>query len=209
VDIETELSRIIPVIEKIRQKSGIPLSIDTYKSDVAEKALMSGADIVNDISGLNFDPKMTEVIKKHGASAVLMHIQGTPENMQKNPTYGNMIEEILVYLVRAADKLSKLGVDRAKIALDPGIGFGKSWQKNYDILRYLKEFKSAGYPLLVGPSRKSFIGNLLNLPVDERLEGTLAAVTGSVLNGADIVRVHDVKETYRAVRVADKIVGKK
>jgi len=158
---------------------------------------------------LNFDSKMSEVIKKHDASAVLMHIKGTPENMQKNPTYGNMIEEILVYLVRAADKLSKLGVDRAKIALDPGIGFGKPWQKNYDILRHLKEFKSAGYPLLVGPSRKSFIGNLLNLPVDERLEGTLAAVTGSVLNGADIVRIHDVKEKYRAVRVADKIVGKK
>ncbi len=209
VDLKTELSRVIPVIEKIRQKNDIPISIDTYKSEVAEKALTAGADIVNDISGLNFDEKMVEVIAKNKASAVLMHIQGTPQNMQKKPVYENMIDEILAYLWKSAGKLKNSGIDKTKIVLDPGIGFGKPWRKNYDIIRYLNEFKSAGYPLLVGPSRKSFIGNLLDLPADERLEGTLAAVTASILNGADIVRVHDVKETFRAVRVADEIIGKK
>lgn len=208
IDLKTEINRVIPVIEKIRQKSDIPISIDTYKSQVALEALAAGADIVNDISGLNFDTQMAEVITQAGASAVLMHIQGTPESMQKNPTYQNMIDEILVYLSHAAQKLIDLGLEKHKIALDPGIGFGKPWKDNFELIRYLEEFKSSGFPVLVGPSRKSFIGNLLDLPADQRLAGTLASVACSVQNGADIIRVHDVKECCQAIKVADLIAGK-
>lgn len=209
IGVEKELERVIPVIQKIRLESDVPISIDTYKSEVARQAIDAGASIVNDISGLNFDDKMADIIAESGVSSVLMHIQGTPESMQKNPVYENMIDEILEYLKISAQKLTFRGVDKSRIALDPGIGFGKEWEANYDLIRYLEEFKSAGYPILVGPSRKSFIGNLLNLPVEERLEGTLAAVACSIQNGADILRVHDVKETVRAAKVADKIIGKK
>ncbi len=208
VGLVKELNRVIPVIEKIRKISDIPISIDTYKSEVAKKAIAAGANIVNDISGLNFDRKMAEVIANTGSSAVLMHIQGTPESMQQNPFYKNMIDEILEYLVNSARKLTDLGIEKSRIALDPGIGFGKEWEANFELIRYLEEFKSADCPLLVGPSRKSFIGNLLDLPVAERLEGTLAAIACSIQNGADMVRVHDVKESYRTVKVADKIAGK-
>ncbi len=208
VDFATELDRVIPIIEKLRQQTNAPISIDTYKSEVANRAISAGANIVNDISGLNFDTKMADVIAKNNIASILMHIQGTPDSMQKNPVYNNMIDEILEYLVFSAKILLEKGLDKSQIALDPGIGFGKVWDKNFEIIRYLEEFKSAGFPILVGPSRKSFIGNLLNLPVEERLEGTLASIVCSVMNGVDIVRVHDIKETYRAVKVADKIFGK-
>ncbi len=208
IDTNTELKRVIPVIRALQEETAVPISIDTYKSDVAAAALEAGATIVNDISGLKYDINMADVIAKYKASAVLMHIKGTPKSMQKNPVYSNMIDEIFEYLLFSADKLRSRGVEKSKIVLDPGIGFGKAWYKNYDLIRYLNEFKTAGFPLLVGPSRKSFIGNLLDLPVDQRLEGTLAAVSCSVMNGADIIRVHDVKENVRAVKVADKIVGK-
>jgi len=208
VDLETELKRVVPVIERLRKVTDIPISIDTYKSKVARRALEAGADIVNDISGLNFDDKMAELIAEKRATAVLMHIQGTPKSMQKNPFYKNMMQEIFDYLMTATDKLLEKGLESSQIVLDPGIGFGKEWKKNFDILRYLSELKSPGFPVLVGPSRKSFIGNLLNLPVNERLEGTLASVACSIMNGADIIRAHDVAENFRAIKVADKIVGK-
>jgi len=208
VGLEEELKRVVPVIENIRSKSDIPISIDTYKSIVAQKAIAAGANIVNDISGLNFDGKMVDVIAETGVSTVLMHIQGTPESMQKRPIYRNMIDEILEYLINSSEKLVNRGIEKSRIVLDPGIGFGKEWESNFDLIRYLEEFKSNGNPLLVGASRKSFIGNLMNLPVDERLEGSLASIVCSIQNGADIVRVHDVKESYRAVKVADKIAGK-
>lgn len=208
VGLEQELERVVPVISAIRKNTEIPVSIDTYKSKVANEALGAGANIVNDISGLHFDEKMVDVIADNNASAVLMHIQGTPESMQKNPVYNNIIDEILEYLLDSANRLINKGIDKSRIALDPGIGFGKDLEDNYKIIQYLEEFKFAGYPLLLGASRKSFIGNLLDLPVDQRLEGSLAAVACGIMNGAGIVRVHDVKETCRVVKVTDKIIGK-
>jgi dihydropteroate synthase len=208
VSLEEELNRVIPVIKRIRQESDISISIDTYKSEVANKAIQAGANIVNDISGLRFDKKMIDVISKSTASAVLMHIQGTPESMQDNPIYRNLLDEILKYLGESTDMLLQNGVEKARIAIDPGIGFGKKWEDNYKIIRYLKELKSLGFPILLGASRKSFIGNLLDLPADERLEGSLAAAACGIMNGADILRVHDVKETCRLTKVTDKIVGK-
>lgn len=206
---EEELKRVIPVIEGIRQKSDVYISIDTYKSKVAEAALEAGADIVNDISGLNFDSNMAAVVAKHDATLVVMHIKGTPRNMQIDPQYENIYDEILEYLDDSIQKARKAGIAKDKIIVDPGIGFGKKWDDNYLILRHLKEFKSSGQPLLIGPSRKSFLGKLLDRPVDQRLEGTLAAVTAGIMNGADIVRVHDVSQAVQVVQVADKISGKK
>ncbi len=203
-----ELERIIPVIKKLRKKTNIPISVDTYKSKVAEATLDEGADIINDISGLMFDSEMSKIIAKYNAGAVLMHIKGAPKNMQTNPQYDNIIDEILIYLEKSAQLLMDTGLNKSNIAIDPGIGFGKQLEENYIILRYLEEFKSLGQPILVGPSRKSFIGNLLNLPVDERLEGTISSIACSIMNGANIVRVHDIKETYRTIKIADKIMGK-
>ncbi len=208
INIETEQSRVIPVIEGIQKHSKIPLSIDTVKSKVAEEALENGVSLVNDISGLNFDEEMANVVSKCGASVVLMHIKGKPKNMQENPKYENLIDEILCSLSSSIERALNAGIEKDKILIDPGIGFGKEWKDNYIILRYLREFKSLGFPILVGPSRKSFIGNLLDLPVQERVEGSLAAVCCAIMNGANIVRVHDVKETVRAVKVADAIVGR-
>lgn len=208
LDEDAELSRIIPVIKGIHNQSDIQLSVDTYKSRVAEEALQNGASMINDISALSFDPDMANVVSKYNASVVLMHIKGSPKNMQDNPIYENLIDEILSFLSCAIQKALDNGIEKNRIIIDPGIGFGKNWSDNYVILRYLSEFKSPGVPILVGPSRKSFIGKLLDLPLSERLEGTIAAVTGAVMNGANMVRVHDVKEAYRAVKVADAILGK-
>ncbi|HMA61559.1 MAG TPA: dihydropteroate synthase [bacterium] len=208
VSLDEELKRVIPVIEGIRQKSDVFISIDTYKSEVAEAALKAGADIVNDISGLNFDSDMADVVASYGATLVVMHIKGTPLNMQDDPQYKNIFDEILEYLDDSVQKARKASIDKNKIIVDPGIGFGKEWEDNYLILRHLNEFKSLGQPLLIGPSKKSFLGKLLDLPVDQRLEGTLAAVTAGIMNGADIVRVHDLSQAVEAVQVADKIYGK-
>ncbi len=208
VDLETELNRVIPVIKEIKLQTNIPISIDTYKSKVAEAALDNGANLVNDISGLTFDSQMVNTIKKYKASACLMHIKGNPRNMQKNPIYENIIDEILSFLRTSVELAESVGIDRQRLLIDPGIGFGKKWEDNFIILKYLEEFKSLLIPLLVGPSRKSFIGNLLDLPVGERLEGSLASVSVAVMNGADFVRVHDIKSTYRTIKVIDKIIGK-
>ncbi|MCF7886660.1 MAG: dihydropteroate synthase [Candidatus Marinimicrobia bacterium] len=209
VSIEEEYKRVLPVIKGIRKKSDIPISIDTYKSKVAKKALSNGANIVNDISGLRFDSGMANTIARYDATVIMMHIQGEPRNMQDNPSYENLFDDILNYLETSIKIALDSGIAKDQIVLDPGIGFGKEWEANYRILQHLNEFKSLGYPLLIGPSRKSFIGNLLNLPPDQRLEGSLAAAVAGVMNGADIVRVHDVKETSRAIQVADKIIGKR
>lgn len=208
VSVEQEIARILPVLVELSRRVKIPISVDTYKSPVAERALQSGAAIINDISGLNFDPAMAAVIAKHHAGVILMHIQGTPKNMQVDPHYENLIDEILNYLQRSVENARQAGIDQSKIIIDPGIGFGKTPADNYRILRYLSEFRSPGFPVLVGPSRKSFIGQILNLPPAERLEGTLAAVAAAIINGADIVRVHDVKAAIRAVKIADAIKGK-
>ncbi len=190
---EEEIDRVCPVIRSIAGDIGIPISIDTSKSAVARAALASGASIVNDISGLAFDPEMAGTIAAEGAGLVLMHIQGRPETMQKDPRYGDLIAEISGYLDEAARKAIEAGVAREKIIIDPGIGFGKTIEDNYRILNRLREFKGLGFPVLVGLSRKSLIAKLYG-PEADRLPATIALNTVSVLNGADIIRVHDVKE---------------
>ena len=203
VSIEEEVRRVIPVIESLAKKTSIPISIDTCKSDVAEAALQVGATIVNDISAMTFDTKMALVVAKHQASVVLMHIKGTPKNMQMNPNYNNVTEDVKQFLREQLEAATKAGI--TQIMIDPGIGFGKKFEHNIQLLKELKTFTSLGYPLLVGVSKKSFLSAILNLPPNERVEGTAAAVTASILNGANIIRVHDVKEMKRVAMVSDAL----
>ncbi|MEI7903895.1 MAG: dihydropteroate synthase [Candidatus Firestonebacteria bacterium] len=205
ISAKEELKRVIPVIRALAGKVKLPVSIDTYKSEVAEAALSEGASIVNDISGFRFDKKIAGVAARYKAGVVLMHILGVPGNMQQNPGYENLIKEISLYLKKSALIARRAGVAKESIILDPGIGFGKTLEHNLLLIKKIGEFRKLGYPVLMGPSRKSFIGKLLGLPAEERLEGTLAAVAACVLNGASAVRVHDVKETARVVKIAGAI----
>ena len=206
VEVEEEIRRVIPVISKIRELFEIPVSIDTYKAKVAKEALEAGVDMVNDISGLRFDPGLKEVVARSGAAVVLMHIKGTPRDMQSNPRYESLMEEIISYLSESIRLAQKAGIDLEKIIIDPGIGFGKTSQHNLQILNHLGELRSLGRPILVGASRKSFIGNVLKLPLEERLEGGLAAASFAVMQGAKIIRTHDVKPTRRAVDLTQAII---
>jgi dihydropteroate synthase len=199
-----EIRRVIPVIEKLSSECDTPISIDTYKSEVAEAALDAGAIIVNDITGLHHDEGMPEIIAKYSASAILMHIKGTPKTMQVNPQYDNVVEEIISYLRKSIAFAQSACIDQ--IIVDPGIGFGKTLEHNLLIIQQLKKFQQLNCPVMVGPSRKSFIGTILDLPVEERLEGTAAVVAASIMNGANIVRVHDVKEMKRVAMVTDRII---
>jgi dihydropteroate synthase len=201
-----ELRRVVPVVERLAHESDVVISIDTYKSTVAEQALKAGAHIVNDISALNFDSNMAKVAADAGAPVVLMHIQGTPKNMQISPQYHALISEIISYLRDSIAKAETAGVSAEKIIIDPGIGFGKTLEHNLEIIRRLKEFRCLRKPILIGTSRKSFIGRILGLPVEDRIEGTVATVVSSIINGADIVRVHDTKQVQRAVKMIDAIV---
>jgi len=206
VPVEEEIRRVIPVIEEIAKRVKVPISIDTYKSRVAELAIQAGASIVNDISGLRFDRRMAGVVARYGVGVVVMHIKGTPKDMQKSPSYKALIPEIMDYLRDGIMIARRAGVRDDMIIIDPGIGFGKTIEHNLEIIRRLDEFTGLERPVLIGPSRKSFIGRTLgNLPVMERLEGTAAAVAIGIFNGANIVRVHDVKEMVRIARMADAI----
>lgn len=204
ISAEEELERVIPVIEELRKHIDVPISIDTYKPEVAEEAIKAGASIVNDIFGLRKEG-MVDVVSRHKAYVIIMHMKGTPENMQINPTYHDVVAEILEFLEKQVNFAIENGIPKERIMIDPGIGFGKTVEHNLEIIRHLKEFKILGCPILIGVSRKSFIGKVLNLDVSERLEGTLAAVAASVLNGANIVRVHDVKENFRVCKMLDAI----
>jgi len=206
VSLEEELSRVLPVVAEA-SRMGVPVSIDTYKPEVAFKAVEAGACMLNDINGLR-TKGMAEFAASQKIPVVVMHMQGTPKNMQENPQYERVVDDISAFFDERISFALKKGIRRENIILDPGVGFGKQLSHNLAILRRLSEFKKYGLPLMVGPSRKSFIGQILNLSAGERLEGTLAAVTAAVLHGADIVRVHDVKETLRAVKVADAILGR-
>lgn len=206
VDAEEEIRRTIPVIEELAKKTKIPISIDTYKAEVAKRALDAGASIVNDISALRFDPEMASVIAEYGAPVILMHIKGTPQNMQVSPFYDALIPEIKDYLKESILLCRKAGISEDKIIIDPGIGFGKTVEHNLEILANLREFSFLGKPIAIGVSRKSFIGKLLgDVPPSERLEGTASAVAIAVFNGANIVRVHDVWEMSRVVKIADAL----
>ena len=203
ISIDEELRRVLPVIERLAKATQIPVSIDTYKSEVAARALDAGAVIVNDISGLHFDSGVAGVVAEHHASMILMHIKGTPKTMQQDPQYQDMIEEVCEYLQEGIQIAERKGIKQ--LIVDPGIGFGKTLSHNLEIIRKLSEFQRFGYPIMVGPSRKSFIGTLLNAPIEQRLEGTAGAVAVSIMNGANIIRVHDVKEMKQVASVVDGI----
>lgn len=195
-----EIERVIPVIRAIRQESAIPISIDTVKAAVLDAAAAAGADLLNDISGLTRDPGMFPLLRQLRLPVIIMHSKGTPDVMQRDPRYDDLFGEISGFLRRQAEKALEAGAPAAII--DPGIGFGKTVDHNLQLLKHLRRFAELGYPVAVGPSRKSFIGAILDLAVDQRLEGTLAATAISVLNGADIIRLHDVREGRRAADLA-------
>jgi len=209
INFQEELSRVIPVIEELSSRIKVPISIDTYRAKVAEEAIAAGASMVNDISGLNFDPQMGEVVAKNQVPVIVMHIKGTPENMQYNPQYEDLILEIITYLRESINKAVKFGVPEDKIIIDPGIGFGKTVAHNLEIIKRLKEFKILGRPISIGTSRKSFLANVLGLPtgekIEERREGTMASVAVSAYQGASLFRVHDVKETKKVIKVVEAI----
>jgi len=206
VPLQEEIDRTIPVIEEISKKIKVPVSIDTYKAEVARRALDAGASIVNDISGLRFDPEMPKVVSQYKVPVVIMHIKGTPRDMQANPIYEALIPEITDYFRESIRLAVESGITEDKIIIDPGIGFGKTFDHNLEIIKNLREFTLLEKPLLVGVSRKAFIGKILgDAPVSERLEGSEAAAAISILNGANIIRVHDVKEMKKVALVADAI----
>ncbi len=205
VSIAEELNRVIPVIKGIRKKSDILISIDTYKSKVAEEAITTGVNIINDISGLRFDDNMIIIARDAQCPVVVMHMLGNPQNMQDSPAYSNITEDIIDYFNERITVLADNGILKNNIILDPGIGFGKTTEHNLTLLRELRQIVELGHPVLVGPSLKSFIGNILKLPADDRIEGTSAAVTTAIMNGSHIVRVHDIREMVRVVTIAEKI----
>jgi dihydropteroate synthase len=207
VSLEEELERTIPVIESVSNNFDTLISIDTYRSEIALEAISAGAHMVNDISAFNMDKNMAGMVADKGVSVTLMHMQGKPEDMQKNPQYENVVDQIYEYLDGKANDAIGAGISPDKIILDPGIGFGKTLDHNLSILNKISEFSSMGYPIMVGASRKSFIGAILDLPVEDRLEGSLASAVWSVINGANILRVHDVAETVRAVKTARSIMS--
>lgn len=199
-----ELARVLPVIERL-VREGIPVSIDTSKPEVAQLALAAGADVLNDVTGLR-DPEMIEVLGRTDASVCIMHMQGTPRTMQQRPRYKNVLVDVREYLIHAAMLAEDKGVARERIWIDPGIGFGKTVAHNLEILGNLEDFVRTGYPVLVGVSRKSFIGKVLGgeetpLPVEERLEGTLALQTLAQIKGARIIRAHDVAASRRTIDI--------
>jgi dihydropteroate synthase len=204
--LEEEIRRTVPVIEALAGKVPVPISIDTYKAEVARQALEAGASMVNDISAMRFDPAMPEVISKYNVPVVIMHIKGTPKNMQVNPTYESLVPEIIDYFRICLRFARKSGIRDEMIIVDPGLGFGKTFDHNMEIINCLEEFSVLGRPLLIGPSRKAFLGKILGgAQPGERLEGTAAAVAVSIMKGANIIRVHDVKEMAKVARVADAI----
>jgi len=213
VSAREELSRILPLFEALRGKLRIPISVDTQKSEVAEAALAAGAQIVNDISALRTDPHLAEVVRHAHAPVILMHMRGTPRTMQRGPFARDVVRDTMTGLREALVRARRAGLEKSRILLDPGIGFGKSHEQNFEILARLPEFARLGCPIVIGTSRKAFLGKALAkpgeppLPPNERILGTLATMTASILGGAHIVRVHDVAETARVACVVDAIVN--
>jgi len=205
ISAEEEMNRVIPVIEALSKEITIPISIDTLKAQVAREALRSGASMVNDISALRSDPEMAAVAAEADVPVVLMHMKGTPSDMQVNPTYDDVTAEIIAFLTGVIDQAVSCGIRKERIIVDPGIGFGKSFDHNLKILKDLGRFQCLDMPILVGSSRKAFIGRILDKKGHERDTGTMATVAAAVMNGAHIVRVHNVKQAVETVRVIDAI----
>jgi dihydropteroate synthase len=206
ISLEEELNRVIPVVSELKKSIEIPISIDTYKHEVAEEALKEGAVIVNDISAFNFDKKMPEITAQYNASCILMHIKGNPKNMQLKPEYKDVVEEVYNYLGNSIILARDSGIKQ--IFIDVGIGFGKTLEHNLTLIKNLSKFKELNYPLLLGVSRKSFLDKIYPTPLNKRLDGTIAANSAAILNGVNVIRVHDVAENKRAARVADKLKNK-
>jgi len=206
ISVKIELERLLPVITKLTKEFNVPISVDTYKPDVASVVLQEGAAVINDISGLGSGHKMANVISHHNAGIVLMHMKGTPETMQRNPCYEDVCAEVLNFLSERVELAEDAGIDSGSIAIDPGIGFGKTLTHNIDLISKLDQLKVLGKQILLGVSRKSLIGDILNLEPAERLEGSIVAGIMGIINGADILRVHDVGPTVRAVRIASALM---
>jgi dihydropteroate synthase len=212
ISAEEELRRLLPVLEKLRGKLKIPISIDTRRSPVADAALQAGAQIINDVSGLRNDAAIARVAEKHNVPLILMHMRGVPQTMQRTSFARDVLKDVTQGLRKSVAIARRAGVSTSQIVLDPGIGFGKSFAQNYELLRKLPELAKLGYPLLVGTSRKGFLGKTLSsegrpAPPDERIWGTAATVAASILGGAHIVRVHDVAEMAQVARASDQVVG--
>ncbi|XGV95889.1 MAG: dihydropteroate synthase [Leptolyngbya sp. BL-A-14] len=206
ISLDEELSRVIPIIEAVRQESATPISIDTTRAEVAHAAIAAGADIVNDISGATYDEKMLPTVATLKVPLILMHIRGTPQTMQQLTDYDDVVGTIYTFLKARVEAAVNAGIERSRLAIDPGIGFAKTYDQNLDILRRLPELKALGCPLLVGASRKAFIGHILDKPnPKERVWGTAAACCGAIVGGADLLRIHDVRELRDVCRVADAI----
>ncbi len=206
VDAAEERARVVPVVRALAQALSIPISVDTRKPSVAEAALKAGAHLVNDVAGLQRDPEMASVVAAFRAPIVVMHSPGEPWDVPWPATYDDVVDDVRAYLARSIEIAHQAGVPEGQVVVDPGFGFGKSIDDNLEILRRLGEFRGLGAPVLIGTSRKSTIGKLLNAPVDDRLEGSLATLPLAVAQGVDIVRVHDVRASARVVRVADAVV---
>jgi dihydropteroate synthase len=207
LEASVESKRVLPVIESLVKQVKIPLSIDTTKAKVAKLAIVDGAEIVNDISALHGDKEMTKTIKDAGAAVILMHMRGKPRNMQKgNLIYDNLMGEITDYLKKSSEKALKAGIEKDRMIVDPGIGFGKTPEDNYKIIRNLYQLKELGIPVMIGTSRKSFIGRITGGEPEQRLEGTAATITAAIMNGCHIVRVHDVAAMKKVAAVTDAIV---
>jgi len=208
IPLEEELRRVLPLIEAMARKISQPISIDTYKAPVARAALEAGASLINDISALRFDPDMAPLVAKAQVPVVLMHMQGTPQDMQRQPHYEDLIGEIKAFFRERLDFALSQGIPREFLILDPGIGFGKTWRHNLEILNCLKEFLDLGCPVMVGPSRKAFLGHILGLPAgEERDVGTLAAMAVAVMRGARIIRTHNVAYARQFLTVLEAIWG--
>ena len=206
VPTDEEIRRVLPVIERIvEQNPDVPISIDTRKAEVADRALAAGATLVNDVSA-GADPEMFGVVRERDAAIVLMHMKGEPKTMQQLPEYEDVVGEVHGFLRECVEAAEFAGIDAERIAIDPGIGFGKTLEHNLELMRRIDAFLDLGRPVLVGPSRKRFIGAIVGVPEDERVEGTIGAVAWLVSRGAHVARVHDVREVVRAVRVIDAVV---
>jgi len=216
ISVNEEIDRIIPIIEEIIEKINIPISVDTYKSKVAKKAIDIGVSMINDITALRGDKSLIKIIRDYDIAICLMHMKGTPKNMQINPKYEDIIKEIYAFLKDRTDFALKNKIKKDKIIIDPGIGFGKRTGKgtedNCEILRNLEKLKKLNFPIMIGASRKTFIGNISGykkfLPINQRIEGSLAAACIAVMNGANIIRAHDIKETRRCLNLVDFIIKK-
>lgn len=205
VPVEEEIKRVIPVIQALSTQVKVPLSIDTYKAEVARLAIAAGASIINDISALRFDPDMVHIARDYKTPVVLMHILGSPRDMQNNPVYDDVVQDVYHFLKERIEYAEMNGIRHEDIIIDPGIGFGKRLPHNLSLIKHLEVFKGLRCPILIGPSRKSFIGEVLRQPVDERIEGTAAVVAVAVMKGASIIRVHDVKAMKSVIRMAEAI----